>query len=294
MKKILPVVIVTLMAFLVGFGAWWGFLRGTPEKPPANDDTAGPAPDFKPGDFIATFDQDGDGVVTREEFKRLYGEPPLVFREGDDAPPLNADDAFNMWDKNGDGTIDRADIKRITDKAWENFFTETMERGLNPKDHKGEFLALSRLQFELYTQESAAAESGELPFAGEYFDAKYFGTWAEVDAPGGRRQGYVTEHAGKYWLLTPDRKLAVFRPDSVEVKFLPDAPPNRYAEEIRKVAWDDPAANVELARKAEEWGMSQEAEMMWGRVLIFNGGNADALEALGYEYRDGRHVKKDD
>lgn len=292
MKKALPAVGVVVLSIVLGFVMWWIFREGPTEDPPANTDQAEDAPVFDPAEFIATFDRDGDGIVTPTEFEHLYGHEPYIFHARDGAPAMKVQEAFAAWDKDKNGVIDGADVKRITDKAWEKFFTNTMKAGLNPKDHNGEFLALSKVQFKLYAQEEAAAIAGELPFASEYFDAKYLGTWAELTEGTMRYQGYVTEHAGKYWLLTADRKLTVFDKHDATVNWLPEAPPTLYAAEVSKIAWDDVQANLELARKTDEWQMPQEKRMLYGRVLIFDGDNPEALEALGYEYRDGRHIEK--
>lgn len=299
MKKAIPVIVIVLLALV----AAWVIARLTSDTPPPpidNTDYSGNI-DFKADDFIPTFDLDGDGKVTLDEFKERYGkplqegQPPLIFHTHAGGPELTAEEAFTKyWDRDSNGVVDAADMKAAADNRWVAFRDDANRKGLKAVDFEGRYLALNRAQNGTFEAELGAEARKELPFAGRFWATKYFGRWVRVTHDDGSSlEGFGSESNGRLYLLTPDAKLSVKDTAKVQVTELAeDVPQMQYAREVSKFRFDDVQANLQLARKCREWGMLTEAGMLYARVLVFEPANQEALDALGYEVKDGQFVKK--
>jgi hypothetical protein len=298
MKKAVPAIVIVLLALVA---AWLiAKLSGDAPPPPANNGEFSGNIDFKAEDFIPTFDLDADGKVTLDEFKQRYGkplaegQPPLIFHTQAGGPELSAEDAFHKyWDRDSNGVVDAADMRAAADNRWVAFRDDANRKGLKAVDFEGRYLALNTAQNGTFEAESGASTRKELPYAGRFWAARYFGSWVQVTEADGDVQGFGSYSNGKLYLLTPDAKLSVKDPAKVQVSELGDeAPQMQYARELAKFRFDDVQANLQLARKCRQWGMLTEAGMLYARVLVFEPANQEALDALDLTVKDGQFVKK--
>lgn len=298
MKKAAPVLVVAFLGLVLGVLIWW-LTRGDTLDTTPDDGGAQANKDFKPEDFIPTFDVNGDKQVTYEEFVQRYGKslsddaPVLIFHEDDDGPALTAADAFKRWDRNADGIVDWQDMQSLEHTSWRAFQDEAEAKGLKAVSFGDRWLMLNTHQLKTYDTETGALAREEQPFAGKFWASKYLGNWATLmDADGDTREGYLSKTETRLFLLTDDAKLSVFDPAKVDVTEAgPDDPHNLYAAEVKKTKFDDVQANLALARKCVEWGMRTEADMLYARVLIFAPTNEEALNALGYTEKDGHYTE---
>jgi len=297
MKKLAPLIAVVVLAGALAVLVYLATRGGKTPDPPVNEPPPQKNIDFKTEDFMVKFDLDSDGTVTPEEFRQVYGtgEPPLIFTKGDGKEPLDAPAAFRQWDHDGNGLINDADFKLINDRDWVLFRDAANSRGLKAARWKDKYLALNEHQLRVFETESAAMTLGTLPFAGTFWKPEYLGPWVSVVDPAeGDIEGYSSERNGRVYILTSKAELVVKVPARVQVNpFPPDDKHNLYVAEVARTPFDDPAANLALARKCREWGLSAEAGMLYARVLVFEPANQEALDQLRFKLVNERFVPKD-
>jgi hypothetical protein len=172
MKKAVPVIVIAVLGAGLGLLVWWVTRPAHTELPPDNTQVQANE-DFAAEDFIPTFDLDGDGRVTLEEFQQRYGQPlaegqpPLIFHEGNDGPALSAEEAFKRWDLDASGVVDAADMKRIKSKAWRNFQARAEKLRLKATSFGDRWLMLNEHQLGAFEAEQGAHARGDLPYAGK-------------------------------------------------------------------------------------------------------------------------------
>jgi hypothetical protein len=297
MKKLGPYAAVLLLAGVLAVVVYYATRPAKPVDPPVNGCVVPKNETFKIDDFMFNFDHDSDGKVTFEEFTQRYGQgdPPLVFTKEDGADPMSAADAFKQWDRNRNGSIDTDDIRQLEDKEWLAYAQGLARQGLQAVTWNGVQYGLNEHQLRTFNAETGALARKELPFAGAFWDTKYFGgRWSRVSEPEKSDVlGYLHEGNGRLFILTEKAELQVKDPARVQISQLPaDDPHMLYAAEIAKTAFDEPDKNLELARKCKQWGMVVEAGMLYARVLIFRPGDKESLDALGYRLDGPRFVPK--
>ncbi len=189
MKKAVPFAILALVGIGIGTAAYFAFFH---EKPIEYIEPEVEELEFKPAKFLETFDLNLDGAVSWEEFDATYGTAVapgekafMLSNPGKPAAP--AELAFKRMDSNGNGKIDSEDLKRLTQHLWRDFAQKTADKGLIPREWKGQMLALNAQRAKALSQEDGAVARGEIPFAGRYFEGKYFGGWCEVTRKDGSR-----------------------------------------------------------------------------------------------------------
>lgn len=293
--------VVIAVMFLAGLGAL-GFIQwGNP--PAAGNNATGdkdnaPVMD-KPFDdkrFMAVFDSDQNGQVTPQEFTPVYNsdDNPFPMSAGEGKAALDAKTAFDAMDVDDNQVIDSLDLKVVTTLAWRDFREKALSENYRPVYINGKMLALGALRNKVFSTEQGVANRKELPLGGAYFDSKYFDNYSEVTLDTGDTiRGFVTEHDGRHWLLTADKKLSVLKPGTYTAKPLPDAPMAKYAARVRDIVWYDADANLKLARDARDWGMQQESVTLYWRVLLMEPDNQEALDAMGFVFKDGKLTPKD-
>ena len=216
MNKAIPVVAIVLLA-LVAALLIWKFSQSTPVGPTAGNGSNITDVEFKSEDFIPAFDSNGDGHVTLDEFRQRYGKPlaegeaPFVLYHPQTKKALTAEEAFKKhWDRNSDGVIDARDMELGKDNAWLAFFKKASDAGLTPVRIGDNFYALNEDQNRTMEAEAGAKARKEVPFAGHFWDAKYFQSWAKVyDPKAGETEGFVSEANGRLYLLSSDAALTV-------------------------------------------------------------------------------------
>jgi hypothetical protein len=189
MKKAVPFTILALVGIGIGAAVYFAFFN---EKPIEHVEPEVVEWTFDSAVFLEKFDLNLDGAVDWDEFKATYGSPGAA---GENAfllsnpgkPAASAELAFKRMDSNGNGKIDAEDLKRLTQHVWREFAEKTADRGLIPRDWKGQFLALNSQRAKALSLEDGAVARGELPFAGRYFVGKHFGEWCEVTRKDGSR-----------------------------------------------------------------------------------------------------------
>ena len=301
MNKAIPVVAIVLLA-LVAALLIWKFSQSTPVSPPVGNGSNITDVEFKSEDFIPAFDSNGDGHVTLDEFKQRYGKPlaegeaPFVLYHPQTKKALTAEEAFKKhWDRNSDGVIDARDMELGKDNAWLAFFKKASDAGLTPVRIGDNFYALNEDQNRTMEAEAGAKARKEVPFAGHFWDAKYFQSWAKVyDPKAGEIEGFVSEANGRLYLLSSDAALTVKDPAKVTVEKVEDAVQMKYAKAVIGLDWEDADTNLALANQCVDWGMRTEAGMLYARVLVTQPGNETALNALGRKRDGDTCVKKED
>lgn len=288
-SKLVPAFVLAGLALGTGVAIWWVTQR--PAEPIQQVQTE----DYNPTKFFAMFDADGDKQVSRDEFRARYESADQPMRFTDLAgTPLDTAMAFDLWDKDNNGVIDDVDFGQHIDRSWEKFRDATAASGLTPKEYAGRWLALNGGQLLVHDREVGARNRGELPFGGAYFDQKYLqGAWSRVTDARGSHEGFLLDEGEKHWLLMTQGTLRVFSKGAVSVLALPEAPQNQYAREIGKTLFEDTAGNLALARRCRDWGMRREAEMLYGRVLVFERDQAEALEFMGLRLQGNEYVKRE-
>ncbi|MBZ0137567.1 MAG: hypothetical protein K8I27_14470 [Planctomycetes bacterium] len=300
MKKIAPVLLIVVLGLALGLLIWWVTRDDAVQAPPPPPGPEYANVDFVPVDFIPVFDQDKDGQVSFEEFKRLYGtslkdnSPPLIFHDDNNGPPLSAEQAFKKWDLDANGVVNDADMKQRGEDAWHGFQKEADGRGLKAVAYGSKWMMLNDIQLRAFDAEKAALARGEYPFAGSFWKAKYIGEWVTItDANGVSVSGFLSRTETRVFLLTADAKLNAYDPATVNISKAPaDDPHNQYAAGIRRTGFLDADGNLELARHCMNWGMGAEAGMLYARVLILDPDNEEALNALGLIENDGHFTPK--
>lgn len=301
-RQNLIILVIAVAAAGTAAGIWW---IARPSGPGENGSNAAanatPVVDkpFERDQFFPTFDLNGDGAVTFEEFNAVYSTwgADKRFSRGPGQPGLAAREAFDFFDMNRDGSIDAEDVRFALDEKWAKFAEQTRARGLTPKLHKKQWLALNNQQVDAFAKEVGALALNQLPFAGSFFDRKYFndGRYARVtDAAGKVAEGFLSESGGRLWLVSTDARLLVFRPDAVDVKEMPAAPALEYIKTVAGTPFDDPQANLKLGQRCVELGLKVEAGAIFTRVLIFDPTNAAALEALNLRLENERFVPRNE
>lgn len=290
------ILLVGLVVVAGGIAAAFLLYQGPPAANGGNEPEIIDKP-FDKEHFLETFDVNDDKRVTFEEFDGVYTAwgAEKRFSRGPGQPALDSKQAFAFFDHNGDGAIDNDDVRVALDANWQKFAAAAMEKGLTPRDWKGKFLALNQQQIDTYNKEKGAAARGELPFGGAFFDAKMLNTgrWGIVTKAGGEQvEGFLSEKEGRVWVVTQEARMLVFKPDDVTVKEVPDAPALEYIREVQKIAFDDTAANLKLAKQCAQWGLKREAGALFARVLIFDRANAEALEALQLKLEGDKYVPR--
>lgn len=288
-RSLVPAIVFAGLAAGAAAAIWWVTQR------PAEPQQQVESRDYNPGEFFAMFDADNNKEVSQEEFRARYESADKPMRFTDLAgTPVDTKTAFALWDKDKNGIIDLADFGQHVDRSWEKFRDTTAAQGLTPKEYAGRWLALNGGQLAVFDREVGARNRDELPFGGAYFDKKYLaGLWSRVADARGSYEGYLLDEGDKHWLLMTQGTLRVFAKNAVTVTPLPDAPQNAYAREVAKALLEDTAANLGLARRCRDWGMKLEADMMYGRVLVFERDNAEALEHLGLRLQGNEYVKRE-
>jgi hypothetical protein len=253
--------------------------------------------------FFLAFDLDKSGWITPEEFREAYAraatqkDRPFQFSKGPGKPALNHVEAFASLDVNHDEKIDRDDMQVAFDKAWLKFKVDRAAQGLEARIWRKEWLTFNPHQMAALNLETGAESRKELPFGGAYFVSKYFAArrYVSLAGPDGETlRGFLWEDRvnGRVHLLCGDATIKVFDPAGVKVTDMPDAPQLEFIDDVQRVSWEDPADNLKLARRCVELGLTKEAEMMYGRVLIFEPGNKEALDALGLRKEGPMFVPK--
>lgn len=299
MKKAAPVIIVVILGLGLGVMVWW-VTRSDPVDPPIGNCNPQANEDFSAADFIPTFDLNDDGQVTFEEFNQRYGKPladnspPMIFHEDNDGPALDAQAAFKRWDRDANGIVNAADMQRIENKAWRKYQDEAEKKRLKAVTFGDKWMMLNAHQHRTYETEQGALARDEHPFAGKFWKARYLGNWATlVDEDGETHEGFISRSETRIFLLTNDAKLSVYDPAKVTVSEAAEGDPhNKYAAQVKQAKYFDIEANLELAGKCLEWGMTAEAGMLFARVLVFDGTNKEALAALGYTEKDGHYFER--
>jgi hypothetical protein len=250
MNKQTKIILAAIAGVAIGAALYFGFTYGTKAPTAPTDD--GSQIIRKPLDsatFLELFDVNNEGRVSREVFLELYDlvEFPIGL-EGQ--PPMSAEDAFDYLDRNGDGVITQAELLHFSDSAWRRFEADAAARGLVAHQFKGRFIALNGPQERTYSREIGADARGELPFAGAWFSADYFTTWAEVTTEAdGTFHAYALERDDRYLLLEPDFSIHELDYDAdFEATIAP---------EQRKfyVQWAAPEALFEIkGRRFSGWG----------------------------------------
>ena len=298
MKKAAPVLIIAVLGLGLGVMIWW--VTRTDPVPPTPNDPEQVNVDFKPENFIATFDLNEDGEVTFDEFNKRYGKPladnspPLIFHEDNDGPALDAAEAFKRWDRDANKVINANDMQLIENKAWRNFQAEAEKKKLKAVVYGDQWLMLNEHQLAAHDAEVAGLAREELPYAGKFWAERYLGKWVTlVDEKGDVHEGYMSRSETRIFLLTDDARLSAHDPAIVTVTEAPaDEPHNLYAAEIRKIKFDQRDPNLELARKCVNWDLVTEGDTLYSRVLIFEPTNEEALNALGLTEKDGHFTEK--
>ena len=293
MKKFVPLAIAIVVGGVSGVFVWRHMSAPAPVDPgPEHHSVA-----FAVEEFIPTFDTDGDGRVTFEEFSQRYGKPlaegeaVMIFHR-DNGPPLTAEEAFRRWDTDKNGVVDATDLELISNSAWKTFSAEAEAKRLRPLRYNTRFMMLNAHQLRTFETEVGAMALKQVPWAGRFFDIKYLTQWVSItDKDGKTVYGFSLEERGRLWLLDADAKLTV-HPEGTEPTPIDDAPQTQYAKLIAKTPVDDPALNLTLAKQCREWGLTREAGMLFARVLLFEPRNAEALDALDLVERDGHFFPK--
>lgn len=299
MKRAAPVIVVAVLGLGLGLMIWW-ITRSKPADPPIDSGPSQANIDFKPEDFIPTFDLNEDGQVTFEEFNQRYGRPladdtpPLIFHQDNNGPALDAREAFKRWDRDGNDVVDRADMQRIENKAWRNYQAEAEKKRLKAVAFGDRWMMLNEHQLRTYEAEMGAGARDEFPYAGKFWNARYLANWSTlVDEGGNTLEGYLWNNGSRFFLLTADARLSTYDPEVVTTAAAAeDDPHNLYAAAVKALRFDDVEANLELARQCVDWGMRTEAGMLYARVLVFEPANKEALDALGFTENDGHFSRK--
>ena len=128
MNKAGPVVAIVILALVVAL-LILKFSGSDPVRPPVDNSGQVRDIEFKADTFIPTFDVDGDGQVTLDEFKQRYGKPlaegeqKMVMHDPKTGEALTAEDAFQKhWDRTQDGVVNRTDFELIKDREWADFY----------------------------------------------------------------------------------------------------------------------------------------------------------------------------
>lgn len=294
----------------------------------------GPAPITKYGerasDYIAEFfnrgfDTDADKALSYEEFAQGYTRFKLNKSERE---VYDVKEAFQMLDANHDNQIDQQDVAIFNKKRDEqdamNRREELAAQGLAVQKWAGVEVILNPIQVDWLDAEDGAFKRGDLPFAGKYFDRKWFGTWGEEKRPGAMSvlhlkqaswarvtlpdgkiiEGFVRETKdveaakkeglapGKVYVLTQDARLNAFAAEKVKaVEYFSGSAQAAYLKAVSEAAINDTAKQLALARQCVKDGMQADALTLYKRVLIFEHDNKEALEALGYKLNGRQYVK---
>jgi hypothetical protein len=295
------IIIAALVLFAGGlaFAVWW-MGKGTP---PVDNTPPGPVDVPFPTDkFFLTFDLNKDGTIPLEEFVMAHemgaaSKFPFEFNKGPGQPPLKPEDAFAHLDLNRNGKLDRTDLETSYDKAWLAFKQSSADKGFEARIWRDKWMTFNPEQSRVINAETGARNRGELPFGGQFFPKKYFDQKryvAVVNDQGETTQGFLWEDRtnNRLHVLRGDAVIDVFDPAKVSITEMPSAPQLEYIQAVQDTPYDNPQRNLELARRCKELGLLTEAGMMYSRVLVFEPENKEALDALGFENKDGKFVRK--
>ncbi len=270
-------------------------------------------------------DADGDGRLSYEEFAKGYGDVRLNKSERE---VYEAKEAFTILDVNRNGFIEKDDIARLDKfrdgKEYMKHREELAAQGLAVQHWNGVEVVLNPLQVDWLDAEDGAFKRGELPYAGKYFDRKWFGLWDEEKRPQGpplqhlkkpswgrvtladgkTHEGFVRETRnvedakkdglapGKVYVLSYDARLNAFAEEKVQaVDYFEGSPQARYLKAVSEIWINETAKQLELARQCVKDGMQADALTLYKRVLIFEHDNKEALEALGYKLNGRLYLK---
>ena len=270
-------------------------------------------------------DVDGDGRLSYDEFARGYRDVRLNKSERE---VYQAKEAFTILDVNHNGFIDKDDIARLDKfrdgKEYMRYREDLAAQGLALQHWNGIEVVLNPVQVDWLDAEDGAFKRNELPYAGRYFDRKWFGEWEDEKRPqapplhhlkkpswarvtmadGHVHEGFTRETKdaelakkdglapGKVYVLTYDARLNAFAAEKVQtVEYFEGSPQAKYLKAVSETSINDTAKQLELARQCVKDGMQADALTLYKRVLIFEHDNKEALEALGYELNGRQYVK---
>ncbi len=133
------------------------------------------------------------------------------------------------------------------------------------------------------------------PSQGNMIEGLQFDTWGSVTRGGARgfeHTGFIRREKGRLVVAKPQPKLVLLA-DNAKVEEVADAPYAQYAQAVRGIAIDEHEANLALARRCKDWGLTLEAMHLYMKVLIFDPAHEEALAFWGIEVKDGRfHPRK--
>lgn len=325
MKKPLILLLAVVVVLVASAYSVYYFSR-TPDS--------GPAPVINYGQswskYVSEYfergcDADGDGRLSYEEFAKGYGDVRLNKSERE---VYEAKEAFTILDVNRNGFIDKDDIARLDKfrdgKEYIKYREELAAQGMALQHWNGIEVVLNPIQVDWFKAEDGAFKRDELPYAGRYFDRKWFGLWEEEKRPqalpllhlkkpswarltmqdGKTHEGFVRETKdaetakkdglapGKVYVLTYDARLNAFAAEKVQtVEYFEGSPQAKYVKAVSEASIHETAKQLELARQCVKDGMQIDALTLYKRVLIFEHDNKEALEALGYKLNGRQYVK---
>jgi hypothetical protein len=294
----------------------------------------GPAPITKYGerasDFIAEFftrgfDADGNKALSYEEFAKGYVDFKLNKSERE---TYDVKEAFSMLDANRDGVIDKTDIKIFDQKRDVQDAHDRREdlaaQGLVVQRWNGVEVILNPTQRDWLDAEDGAFKRGDLPFAGTFFDHRWFGDWEEGKPAGTGvtyrlkraswarvtlgdgtvHEGFVSEikdleiakkrglAPGKVFVLASDARVSAYAVERVQaIEYFEGSAQAKYLKAVSEASLSDTARQLEIARQCIKGGMQADALTIYKRVLIFQHDNQEALDALGYKLNGRQYVK---
>ncbi|MBX3460012.1 MAG: EF-hand domain-containing protein [Planctomycetes bacterium] len=269
MKKVVPAVLLALIGVAVGVALYFTVFDSEPPQQ-ANGEPPRTDQEFDIEGFMARFDDDTDGKVSREEFDRHYdkGEPRFVISaKGGKAAPVDA--AWRILDLDADGFITEPELKRYTTLRWAKHRMETEARGLTARAWGDTFLALNSPLLIAYESQKGAIARNEVPVAGRAFERKYLASWAEVrTARGEAFEAWVSTIEGRTYVLQPHYRIHEVRYDPEVEKTIMEQDRTYITE------WAAPVA-----------GSSVEGQQYptWGRIVR---GGGSALDLEGFIRRE--------